>query len=1067
MSDFFESAAISASAGCGKTEEMAIQLLRMFIYAPDISKAINSTMAVTFSKSGAKEIYNRMLELLFNAILKDEIDELHAKLETENSKLPEFDAAHLTKVLKDLIFSVNDLKICTIDSFMNKTVRSFAAELGLPLKAELITESEENLLKENVIRKLLISPAHQTFDMDDEFEDMALESQKTAYGQNSRKYFSRISSGIEKYEKILDDYPNASAYKFAGNVAEIFSREKRLEAWETLETAKSKKRMAVTQDRESFYDVMKKIHTANTDTHFKTAELNRMRDFYAVWEDLKNYQTSSVKSFSKEKFEHDEISAIIFLLQYAAYILLEQNSIRSDAFLNLTANYRKIYADTFYRQGKLTFNDLPRLLGNTQNSWTFDIAYRLNNRFTNYLIDEFQDTSRIQWQVLSSIFDTPDGDVQKKLFIVGDVKQAIYGWRSGDRRLMGEVIDEMKSQIGMQQRSLDVSFRYGSSICSALNMIFDGNLINNAGFFPGVGSAWKNIFSDHNPSTLLQYRSNFEFYLPETDENAKYNYAQLILKRIRDLNIIDNRRSCAILVRTNKEGISLLDELQQDPEYGDFFMWEGNDKIDDNKLIICLIHLLIYIQHPADTMAREIANMLKCIRFLIPRTHAALQKENHILAHSGFYNYLKNCICKIQKQNENNNISYADIESIELFLDAAGKFDNSSIPKDSRYFKEFIKSVKHSKEAVGYKIRIMTIHHSKGLTFDHVFCAFFKGSSMISREKNIPVAGKNPDGSSWILHSVNEEFSVFPEINKAWNNAAAEQIFEKICLMYVAFSRARYTCSVILPKLSGTKKKMIDDQIHLSQSKSYFFTDYITELFFCGTYGVSSLALHGNVIFSMVEIDDYDNTLPVIKNKNVKPVRNYPLQFIPRKNDELRRRRIRPSDGMDSNAPEEKRKLFFNLPDESKGKNFGAKLHAVLCATDNLQNPVLPDNCPEEIKNEVLRLRSNPEICALLADFDECWKEKTFDVIVQDYYISGCFDRVQIKRSNDGKIISAAIIDYKSGNFDPDDTEKNIRYHRQLNTYRIAASQLLHLPVTDIKCFIIWTAAAVIEEVAP
>ena len=191
---------------------------------------------------------------------------------------------------------------------------------------------------------------------------------------------------------------------------------------------------------------MKKIHTADTDTHFKSAELNRMRDFYAAWEDLKNYQTSSVKSFSKEKFEHDEISAIIFLLQYAAYILLEQNSIRSSAFLNLAANYRKIYADTFYRQGKLTFADLPRLLGNTQNSWTFDIAYRLNNRFTNYLIDEFQDTSRIQWQVLSSIFGTPDGDVQKKLFIVGDVKQAIYGWRSGDRRLMPDVIEKMKKQ---------------------------------------------------------------------------------------------------------------------------------------------------------------------------------------------------------------------------------------------------------------------------------------------------------------------------------------------------------------------------------------------------------------------------------------------------------------------------------------------------------------------------------------------------------------------------------------------------------------------------------------------
>ena len=64
----FDSFAISASAGCGKTEEMAIRLLGMFLSDPEPEKVFNSVMAVTFSQSGAREIYNRIIEILFDTV---------------------------------------------------------------------------------------------------------------------------------------------------------------------------------------------------------------------------------------------------------------------------------------------------------------------------------------------------------------------------------------------------------------------------------------------------------------------------------------------------------------------------------------------------------------------------------------------------------------------------------------------------------------------------------------------------------------------------------------------------------------------------------------------------------------------------------------------------------------------------------------------------------------------------------------------------------------------------------------------------------------------------------------
>ncbi len=1064
----FDSFAISASAGCGKTEEMAIRLLGMFLSDPEPEKIFNSVMAVTFSQSGAREIYNRIIEILFDTVLDSDIEKfniLNDRLSALDMNIKIVTHDDIVNLLRKLIFSVNDLQICTIDSFMNKIVQSFSTELSLPGKAELISESEEEILKVNTLKKLLLSSSYQFDQSEEKIEDIALESKKTSYGRNSRKYFSKIQENIKCYERLLDDNPDSTSYAFSGNVEDLFSLEKREEALYILENNPSQYRRKSTKDKAALLDVMDKVCYASTDTHFNNMELKRLRDFYQHYEEIRNGFKITASGFSSDHFSKDERNALILLLQYASYILIKQNAVRSDGFMNIARAYRKLYSETFYKQGKITFADLPRLLGNCQNSWTYDIAYRLNNKFCNYLIDEFQDTSRIQWQVISEIFGTPSLEENKSLFIVGDVKQAIYNWRSGDRRLMPDVIEKMKKQINLQQKPLDVSFRYGKSICSALNLIFDNMLIKNAGFFPGTGEAWSKIFKPHSPSDILKYRSRFDAYLSLDKDNHVKNSAALILRKIKESDIIEKHKSCAILVRKNKEGLALLEELQQDPDYGKYFIWIGNDKIGNNKIINALVNLLIYIQHPADTMACGIAEMLPSVRFLIPASREKLEQESYILKHSGFYEYLKNCIDKIKKRNNNKPISFCDRESLELFLNAAAEFDRTSLANDSRYFKEYINHVKHSTEAIGYKIKLMTIHHSKGLTFEHVFTAINGDTSIINKPKNIPIAGSYADNSRWILNSINDEFSIFPEINKAWNEFTAEQMFEKICLMYVALSRAKYTMTLILPPLADAKMKLFKNFEPINNGKnSYYLTDYITEtLFRCADADETEDEFH----FMHAKIDDAYIGLPIEKEKTLNIKETPPLNFKMLPSPNIRRRRIRPSDGLDENDNGKNGKLFFNLPDESKGKFFGEDLHRFLCDIDDFSAPALPPDTPGNIRDEIAKISANNDLCKLLNDYDECWKERSFDVIIKDYYISGCFDRVQIHRNPDGSAADTIIIDYKSGSRPTEINDKVKRYHRQLNTYRMALSQLLKLSVAEIKCFIIWTQDAVSEEVKP
>ena len=132
---------------------------------------------------------------------------------------------------------------------------------------------------------------------------------------------------------------------------------------------------------------------------------------------------------------------------------------------------------------------------------------------------------------------------------------------------------------------------------------------------------------------------------------------------------------------------------------------------------------------------------------------------------------------------------------------------------------------------------------------------------------------------------------------------------------------------------------------------------------------------------------------------------------------------------------------------------------------DDLEISSIPENISDTMRDEIIKISSNPEICKLLSNYDVCWKERSFDVVLQQNYISGCFDRVQIFLDENKKAKKAVIIDYKSGSHSKDDVDKLKRYQRQLNTYRSALSQLLQLPITEISCFIIWTSDAVLEEV--
>ena len=99
----------------------------------------------------------------------------------------------------------------------------------------------------------------------------------------------------------------------------------------------------------------------------------------------------------------------------------------------LVGSFEAEYAKRVRNAGRLVFADVPRLITGLGDDARLALEYRMDAKIRAWALDEFQDTSREQWAALSGLIEeAKQSDGEKSVFVVGDRKQAIYGWRNGD-----------------------------------------------------------------------------------------------------------------------------------------------------------------------------------------------------------------------------------------------------------------------------------------------------------------------------------------------------------------------------------------------------------------------------------------------------------------------------------------------------------------------------------------------------------------------------------------------------------------------------------------------------------
>jgi len=1053
---------ISASAGAGKT----YQLTNRYIKLLALSVPPERIVALTFTRKAAGEIFDRIIKRLADAVLSDkERDDLNNAIgETLNHE-------QLITLLQQLIQAIPLLRIGTLDSFMTQVLRLFSFELGIQGGFEIIDGPSRQLEEQKALRRVL---AHT---LTNEEKKEFLQSFKLAtYGSEEKSVTRTMTTFIEDYHGVYLDAPVKDLW---GNPSQIWpagcywfnnipTEEQFRSALEELQDY-IPPASATNSYIKAWKTLIEKCEAFDSQSLFKSTLSERLLENI---DELRN--GSAQIEFGKKNYDIDKTigSHVYTLFTYMIAAILIGRTQRTRGIFKVLEQYELTYNKTVRKAGKISFRDIVHILNfgtdvdakaprmTQSKSTSFQkmlyINYRMDGRYDHWMIDEFQDTSNAQWQVLSSLIDEIMQDVsdERSFFYVGDVKQAIYGWRGGDSRLFDRVYNRYKSEI--TKTPLSKSWRSAPAIIDTVNHVFS-NLP--ADELPAeVITRWKASWDTHETARgdLPGYSALYE--LPKLKEipDAENRY-ELTAAIVKEQLARNPHLAIAILVRSGKAGQQVTNLLRK---HNIQAIWEGDAAIIDNTVCAALLSLIKLAQHPGDTFAIEHVRMTPLLHALdeLKLTFAtlpvALQQDLH---NEGFEFTLRKWI-NVCKNLPGRTFSDFTIQRLNLLLQCALEFDLQHTCNVVQFI-DYVTQTKIGGTATG-QVRVLTIHKAKGLEFDAVILPDLQAKGLtalravnLTTHLNQAVANPEPD---WVyLYPGKNVVDTDPVLAAHRDDLQADKTYEELCALYVAITRAKHALYMITTQPGKTSKTcyasvLLKQQLSTS-SQSCEISDIKCELLFeTGTRDWAQ------------------------KIKDDQPEKTVIIETLPNLTAARPRTRLERHIPSDEEKPDQQAELLF-MRSGRQAADFGTAIHALfegiiwLDETDITQvittwqeSSTLPQEAKERVVEEFKKALDGIHVQVTLNKPEgavEVWREKRFEIALDKRWISGCFDRVTIIKDKKGTPVSAQILDYKSNRIkNKDDLQQAVEHYRpQLKLYREVLEKMLHLPEQSISMVLLFT----------
>lgn len=480
------SVAVSASAGSGKTWLLVSRIVRLLLEG----QVPGGIVALTFTRKAAAEMRERISERLHGFAYSSE-ETLAAELRRIEVEPDAAVMARARQLYDALLFEPFPPRIMTLHAFCQDLLTRFPLEAGVSPGFALI--EAEGSLQNKAWRQLLVdlhrqpdsAPAQALKSLIDQgcsestLEDIVfgLFNRRADWWAYTEGQDDPLAYALERLRLQLDTTPDEATAPldsdaFSGRLRILFRWLTDIEGTRYVKPERLEPALLSRGD-ERYRALLDALYTgAGTPYKFEIAKGKRGR----LSEDEVNHILRT----------HGEVIAAIETVR--EHHARQGTLLRTQAGLTLVSAALQRLSQQFEQEQALSFNEIEwlayRLLRAPDNAeW---VRYKLDRRIDHLLIDEFQDTSPTQWRLLLPLLEemaAGDPERRRSVFIVGDAKQSIYGFRRANPELLGTASQWLQQHLGASQEPLNDSRRSAQAIIDFVNALFaDEALGNRIGF---------------------------------------------------------------------------------------------------------------------------------------------------------------------------------------------------------------------------------------------------------------------------------------------------------------------------------------------------------------------------------------------------------------------------------------------------------------------------------------------------------------------------------------------------------------------------------------------------------
>ena len=1056
-----------ASAGSGKTFTLALEYMKLLVKNPHSYRNI---LAVTFTNKATGEMKERILGKLYG--VANELDDAKDYLDKLVEQLPDLSRETIIKnageALELILHDYGHFRIQTIDAFFQTVLRSLAKELELNGDMEISLDGE-TLLEDAVdsyIRNLDPEPKQIAPILN--FIEDKLSAGNDWHVSNDLKDFAKNILKEEyqqRGEKLREEMENDN-----GVLLKDF--------YHKVTTRRSKIIQKIKEMGEGFFKIASDENLTANDFNGKS------RGIWGFFTKIRNGEFPTVSATNAALIENPEkispcctkVNEIAIFIKEIVSMYHEKNncdlSLKHYHQLGMLNSIAKTLKDENEKENRFLLAETTHLLSRMIKENATFIFEKIGTEIDHIFIDEFQDTSKLQWSCFKVLLEELLSRVSLSL-IVGDVKQSIYRWRNSDWNIMNNIGKEFRNdQITFADQSVKTDGKefYSTNYRSDSNIVtFNNALYRNAIEF--ISKRYEESLGTKRLNELLKAYEDVEQALPtwKTQESG-YAEVRIIEKAekkeklkdyaikqlmetihclIEEKNIIPG--DIAILLRYKNTMKEIVDSFNV--EFPDIkIVSDEAYRLSSSLTLQLVISAMRYIASPEDRI--NIANLVKLYAKVVDRRNEVFvdyTSHNEMiellprefcdeLEHYQslpIYELIEQLLQLLGMSEDKNEEAY-----VYAFLDYASQYLTSRVSDLNGFLEAWDNEICEKSipaEEIN-SVRLMTIHKSKGLEFHTVIIPLCDWLLTGDSRNSLWCEPKEAPYDTLSLLSVPLKKDMLDSMYKDdYNKEQLYQIVDNLNILYVATTRAKSNL-IIFSDGSGGSGETISLPLNA-------FVDKPT--------GLQNSKFEKGVLEFGTIVPSKDRGIKKEKKSNSNPFEEKPesiRQPFIYHNNRITFRQSR----------ELARFLATDKSEERQLKNIaeGELLHLVMSGINRaddiekvlekltIEGLIASEKQFNNIKGLIVRAISNPKAADWFSGKYKLYNECSI-LVSNNEETTRRPDRVMIKGNE------AVVVDYKFGN-------KSDEYKRQVKRYM---DLLVQMGYENVKGYLWYVYKNNIEEV--